>query len=180
MIRAINAPEYLLTARRLFVVVSALTIVWVYLAALVPRLKVWQATVAAAVMGLSWEFAYHSRWVATDCIVVQFSALTLLFLSCFLRFGRVAWLYQRPSPRASRLVRNGRRCRSWSRCSSAAPGSYPGAAWRRSCCAQGCSAGRRSSRTSFRRRRRCSSPSRSWSSFASSRRTTRTVTTDTA
>jgi hypothetical protein len=93
MIRAITAPDYLLTARRLFVVVSALTIVWVYLAALVMRLKLWQATVAAAVMGLSWEFAYHSRWVATDCIVVQFSALTLLLLSCFLRYGRVAWLY---------------------------------------------------------------------------------------
>jgi hypothetical protein len=93
MRRMIMAPEYLLTARRLFVVVSALTLVWVYLAALVMRLKVWQAAVAAAVMGLSWEFAYHSRWVATDCIVVQFSALTLLLLSCFLRWGRVAWLY---------------------------------------------------------------------------------------
>ncbi len=93
MRRAVLSPDYLLTARRLFVVVSALTIVWVYLAALVMRLKVWQAAVAAAVLGLSWEFEYHSRWVATDCIVVQFSALTLLFLSCFLRWGRVAWLY---------------------------------------------------------------------------------------
>jgi hypothetical protein len=93
MLSAIRAPAYLLTARRLFVVVSGLGIVWVYLTALVLRLRVWEATVAAAVLGLSWEFGYHSRWLATDCIVVQFAALTLLLLSCFLRWGRLAWLY---------------------------------------------------------------------------------------
>jgi len=93
MLKTIRAPAYLLTARCLFVVVSGLTIVWVYLSALVLRLRIWEATVAAAVMGLSWEFGYHSRWLATDCIVVQFAALTLLLLCCFLRWGRLAWLY---------------------------------------------------------------------------------------
>jgi hypothetical protein len=90
---AISAPTYLLTVRRLFIVVSSFSIAWVYAAALVLRLRVWQATVAAATLALSWEFAYHSRFVATDCIGVQFCALTLLLLVAFLRSRRRSLLY---------------------------------------------------------------------------------------
>ncbi len=93
MIAAVSRPDYLLTARRLFVVVSALSMVWVYLAALTLRLRVWQAFVAAATLGLSWEFAYHARWVATDCITVQFCALSLWLLLVYLRGGRRWVLY---------------------------------------------------------------------------------------
>jgi len=93
MQQAIADPGYLLLTRRLFICVSALSIVWVYAAALVLRLRVWQATVAAATLALSWEFAYHARYVATDCIVVQFCSLTLLLSFAFLRFGGPRLLY---------------------------------------------------------------------------------------
>lgn len=93
MADALAAPTYLLSVRKLFIVVSSLSIVWVYAAALVLRLRVWEATVAAATLGLSWEFAYHCRFVATDCIGVQFCALTLLLLVAFLRSGRRGLLY---------------------------------------------------------------------------------------
>ena len=93
MVAAIDAPDYLLTARRAFIVVSALAIVWVYLAALAFRRKWWEALIAASCLGLSWEYNYHSRWVATDCLAVQFSGMTLFFLAMFLRCRRAGWLY---------------------------------------------------------------------------------------
>ena len=95
MKRATSAPDYLLKVRRVFIVVSALTIVWIYGAALALRRKWWEAFIAAAGAGLSWEYAYHARWVANDCILAQFSALTMFMLVLFHRHHgrRTLWLY---------------------------------------------------------------------------------------
>ena len=89
----VNAPNYLLTARCVFIVVSSLAIAWVYGAVLALRRKQWEAIIAASCMGLSWEYAYHSRYVANDCILTQFSALTLFALALFWRSKDVRWLY---------------------------------------------------------------------------------------
>ncbi len=88
-----DRPEYLLAVRTIFLLVSALAIVWVYLAALTIGGSWWEATIASAALGLSWEYAYHSRWVATDCVLTQFSALTLLGLALFHRTRHTAWLH---------------------------------------------------------------------------------------
>jgi hypothetical protein len=93
MLAVLDGPQFLLTARRLYVVVSALAIVWTYLAALVLRRSKGEALIAAACLGLSWEYAYHSRWLATDCVLVQFSALTLLLLASFQRWAHTGFLY---------------------------------------------------------------------------------------
>jgi len=93
MLAVLNRPDYLLTVRSLFIVLSALAIVWVYAATLALRRPWWEALLAACGLGLSWEYAYHARWVATDCLVVQFSALTLFFIAMFFRAGRRGWLY---------------------------------------------------------------------------------------
>ena len=95
MVAAMDAPGYLLTVRCVFIVVSALAILWVYLAALALRRSWWEAFVASACLAFSWEYAYHARWVATDCIAVQFSALALLMLALFHRSGaaKPRWLY---------------------------------------------------------------------------------------
>jgi len=92
MVVTANAPEYLLTVRRLYIFVSALAMLWIYGAALALRRPWWEAFVAAAGLGLSWEYAYHARWVATDCILVQFSALTMFMLALFFRQRNVWWL----------------------------------------------------------------------------------------
>jgi len=86
-------PDYLLDARSCFIVVSALAILWVYLAARAFGRPRWEATVAAAGLGLSWEYAYHARWLATDCIVVEFTALMLYLLARFRRDGNTWFLY---------------------------------------------------------------------------------------
>ena len=61
---AMDAPGYLLKVRKIFLVLSALSILWVYGAALAMRWPWWQATVAAAGLALSWQFAYHARWLS--------------------------------------------------------------------------------------------------------------------
>lgn len=93
MTAAIDDAGYLLKVRRLYVFVSALAIVWIYAAVLALRRPAWEALVAAAGVGLSWEYAYHARWVATDCLAVQFAALMLFMLAMFHRTGRRGWLY---------------------------------------------------------------------------------------
>ena len=90
---AAAGPDFLLTARTVFIVVSGLAIVWLYAAALVLRRTWWEAFIAAATLGLSWEFAYHARWVANDCLLTQFAALTILMLALFHRTGRPGWVY---------------------------------------------------------------------------------------
>jgi len=93
ILAAMDEGSYLLRVRGVFIVVSSLAILWVYGAALALRHRPWEALVAAAGLGLSWEYAYHSRWAVTDCILVQFSALTLFMLALFQQSGRQRWLY---------------------------------------------------------------------------------------
>ena len=93
MLAAVQAPDYFLTVRRVFLVFSALTIVWVWGAALALRRSQAEAFVAAAGVALSWEFAYHARWIATDCLLVQFSALTMFLVALHFRTQRPLWLY---------------------------------------------------------------------------------------
>jgi hypothetical protein len=93
MLAAMDAGGYLLRVRGVFIVVSSLGILWVYGAAIALRHRRWEALVAASGLGLSWEYAYHARWAVTDCILVQFSALTLFMLALFQRTGGPRWLY---------------------------------------------------------------------------------------
>ena len=93
MLAAFQAPDYLLQARSVFLVVCALGILWIYLAVWVLTRRWWQATLAAAILGLSWEVAYHARWLVTDCLLAQFSALCLLLLVLHHRRGNAGWLW---------------------------------------------------------------------------------------
>jgi hypothetical protein len=93
MLAAMDQADYLLRVRGVFILVSSLAILWVYGTGLALRYRPWEALVAAAGLGLSWEYAYHSRWAVTDCILVQFSALTLFMLALFYRTSKPLWLH---------------------------------------------------------------------------------------
>jgi hypothetical protein len=71
-------PElFYVRARSVFVFVTCLGGLWVFLA--VRALKGPLAgLVGAATYLLSWEFAYHARWIAPDAVMAQFCALFLL------------------------------------------------------------------------------------------------------
>jgi len=92
MLKMFDAGGYLLRVRAVFIVVSALAILWTYGAALALRFRRWEAFVAACGIALSWEYAYHARWAVTDCILVQFTALTMFMLALFHRTGKPFWL----------------------------------------------------------------------------------------
>ncbi len=70
--------DYYVRVRVVFLLLSALAIVWVYGAVLVWRGSIFEALMAACVLGFSWEFAYHARYIAPDAILVQFVSLMLL------------------------------------------------------------------------------------------------------
>ena len=94
VIARIYEPSFRLRLRAVFMAVSSLAVLWMY--ALVWR---WrgsrvEALVAACLLGFSWEFAYHARWIAPDALLLQFASLTMfaLFRAVHADDGR-SWLY---------------------------------------------------------------------------------------
>jgi 4-amino-4-deoxy-L-arabinose transferase-like glycosyltransferase len=71
---------FLLRVRLIFLVVSSLSVLWVYLLVLSWRRHLGEAFLASAFLCLSWEAAYHSRWIAPDQVMTSFAALTMLFI----------------------------------------------------------------------------------------------------
>jgi 4-amino-4-deoxy-L-arabinose transferase-like glycosyltransferase len=90
----VETHPFLLRVRLVFLCVSALAVLWVYLLVLSWRDSVPEALLAATLLATSWEVAYHSRWIATDGILMQFGALTiLLVMLAHLRPPAERWLF---------------------------------------------------------------------------------------
>ncbi|MEA3349791.1 MAG: glycosyltransferase family 39 protein [Chloroflexota bacterium] len=69
-----------LQVRTIFIIVSSLSVLWVYLLILLWKNRNWaEALLAASFLALSWEVGYHLRWIAPDAILMQFGALTIMF-----------------------------------------------------------------------------------------------------
>jgi hypothetical protein len=79
LVTAPNSPPFLIVLRSIRVALVSLAPLWIYLSVLVWRRSRLEALLTACILGLSWEIAYHARWVAPDAVVMQFGALTLLF-----------------------------------------------------------------------------------------------------
>ncbi|MET0790888.1 MAG: hypothetical protein ABW061_05160 [Polyangiaceae bacterium] len=71
---------FFLRVRLTFLVVSSLSVIWVYLLVLGWRRHVGEAFLAASFLCLSWEAAYHSRFIAPDQVMTSFAALAMLFI----------------------------------------------------------------------------------------------------
>lgn len=78
----VMGEEFRLRLRGVFLVLSSLMVLWVYLAHLRWRGRAGEALLAATLAGLSFEFAYHARWIAPDMVNNQFAALCLLLCLC--------------------------------------------------------------------------------------------------
>jgi 4-amino-4-deoxy-L-arabinose transferase-like glycosyltransferase len=75
-----NFDIFVLNIRKAFVGVTCLALVWVYIGVFATRKKTLEAFFAAAFLGLSWELTYHARWIAPHTVMMQFGALTLMFI----------------------------------------------------------------------------------------------------
>ncbi len=74
-----------LRTRLVFLTVTSFAIIWVYAVMLMWRESVWLALLSSSIVAMSWEVAYHARWVAPDTILMQFGAL---FLMCIIQAYR--------------------------------------------------------------------------------------------
>jgi hypothetical protein len=81
----VQSKTFLLRLRTVFLAITALSGLWLYGAVRAAGRSPWEGTLAAVVLLSSWEVAYHARWVAPDMLVMQFTALYLLFLVVALR-----------------------------------------------------------------------------------------------
>lgn len=78
LVAAVEGKAWRLRARTLFLLVTSASVLAVYGLVLLWRESVGEALFAASVLGLSWQLAYHARWIAPDGILVLFASATLL------------------------------------------------------------------------------------------------------
>jgi hypothetical protein len=94
VLSTIETHAFLLRLRTVFLGICALSVLWVYLLVLSWRDSVPEALLAATALATSWEVAYHSRWIATDGILMQFGGLTiLLVMQSQIRPRAQVWLF---------------------------------------------------------------------------------------
>jgi len=87
------APDHRLRVRALFVLLTACAIPWAFWAARAAGADRGAALFAAGAMALSFELSYHSRWVVTDAVAMQFGALCLaLALHALARPDERRWI----------------------------------------------------------------------------------------
>ncbi len=79
-------------ARVLFLFASSLAVPFTALLTWTWRGRAAEAVLAAAVVGLSWEAAYHARWTAPDGVLMAFSAATLWLVAQGVQRRSIGWL----------------------------------------------------------------------------------------
>lgn len=86
----VEGAPYLLRLRMLFLLLSSLSTLWVFLLVLRWRDAV-EALTAAGLFLTSWEFAYHARWVAPDALLAMAVALGMLLMHMLLDQPRIRY-----------------------------------------------------------------------------------------
>ena len=87
--------EFVIRTRGIFLFLSTLSMLWTYLLIFKWTRQWSQALLGAVLLASSWEFAYHSRWIAPDGILMQFGILCILLIFIGLDTSgksRYAWL----------------------------------------------------------------------------------------
>jgi 4-amino-4-deoxy-L-arabinose transferase-like glycosyltransferase len=90
---AVDSLHVRLRVRRIYLILSTLAIIWLYALCLVLGRSRLEASLAASLLAASWEFAYHSRWIAPDGVMMQFSLLCFLTMAIGLKHRNVRWFY---------------------------------------------------------------------------------------
>lgn len=72
--------DFKIYLRIIFLMISSLTVFWVYWLTLKVSKNYLTALIAGLIILSSFEFGYHSRWAVTDTVAVQFAILSSLIL----------------------------------------------------------------------------------------------------
>lgn len=80
MANVATTKPFHLRVRMIFIVVASLSVLWTALLVLYWRRNWVEALLACAILGLSWEYTYHLRWIAPDAIMAQFGVLVVLLV----------------------------------------------------------------------------------------------------
>jgi len=86
--RMLHTNEFQVRLRSVFLLLTSLSIVWVFATMLTWRKRFPEALVAAFLLAGSFEVGYHARWVAPDALLMQFGGLCLLACVGALRVER--------------------------------------------------------------------------------------------
>lgn len=87
-IRSGDPEDAYLRGRCVFLCISVSVVLFVFFAACEAGISKTFSLFAAAITGLSFEFSYHSRWMAPDAVMAVFAMLTLWLCLCYLRKGQ--------------------------------------------------------------------------------------------
>lgn len=79
--------------RGVYLVFSSLAIPWLFYLGIVLGRSRLEAFLAAAILAGSWEFAYHSRYMAPDTVMLQFVLLAFLCLAVGCNRPKLRWFY---------------------------------------------------------------------------------------
>jgi hypothetical protein len=88
-----RSPVFLRAMRWESLLFSTMALIFTFLAVVFWGRGEWEGLGAAAVLGLSWELAYHARWFTVDSPTVAFSAATLAALALHHRARARRWLW---------------------------------------------------------------------------------------
>lgn len=75
------SPDFRLFLRSIFSFISYLSLIWVFIAVARWQSNRFEAVTAAALLAGSWELNYHARNIAPDALVMQFGALTTMWVA---------------------------------------------------------------------------------------------------
>lgn len=96
VVRYLGEPAFHLQLRSIFFLLSMFSVFPVYI--LVRRLSgsAWIALFAGLTSISTWEFVYHARWIAPDCLLALFISWSLLgqyqILNCENQSRRIVWV----------------------------------------------------------------------------------------
>jgi hypothetical protein len=95
--------DYKIHLRRVFYILSIASVLTTFFVIYVWRRNPIEALLSAALLGTSWEFFYHSRWIAPDVLMAQFGVLSMLFIAHAFRFEDRSRFYLRCGATAAGL-----------------------------------------------------------------------------
>ena len=87
------SEDFMLTARGLSCAISYLSVLWLFFIGRTLLKSDLAGLLAALIFAGSWEVLYHSRWLATDLIMIQWGLLSLLMLLKFIENSKTNFLF---------------------------------------------------------------------------------------